>query len=373
MLSFWHLHGKDYATLVQEHPATKIVAIWDEDAQRGLTEAETRGVEFVGDLEVLLARADVDAVIVCTPTSMHKEIIIAAARSGKHIFAEKVLAATLRDAEEIAAAVQDAGVVLTVSMWRSDSISTAAIKAVIDEGQLGQLTQLRVRDGHFFALPTATHPAGLLPPQFYDRDQAQGGALIDLCHPLYLLCLFRGLPASVNASLGYVTHHEVEDNAVVTFSYPDGAIGVAETGYVTAVSPFMIEAHGTQGSAMYSETGIGEMVTRRTAGAPPKQQGSSWPEGQIRLLTNTTTVSEWLSLPLPDTPSVSAFEDWVNHVQQGQPHNHNVRLSLQLTAVVEAAYLSAATGTAVQLQNLGRFPEGNAGRAAAASTSPVIR
>ncbi|WP_372489711.1 Gfo/Idh/MocA family protein [Arthrobacter bambusae] len=48
-----------------------------------------------------------------------------------------------------------------------------------------------------------------------------------------------GRPKSVSAALGYVTRRDVEDNAVVTFHYPDGAIGVAETSYVSAYTPFL--------------------------------------------------------------------------------------------------------------------------------------
>jgi 1,5-anhydro-D-fructose reductase (1,5-anhydro-D-mannitol-forming) len=357
MLSFWHLHGADYAKMVAEHPATELVAIWDEDVERGTAEAEARGVEFVADLDALLAREDVEAVIVDCPTSMHRDVITAAARAGKHIFTEKVLAATLRDAQEIAATVADAGVVLTVSMWRSNSNSTAAVRAVIQEGSLGQLTQVRVRDGHHFALPTPDKPQGRIPAQFYNRGESQGGALIDLCHPIYLLCMFRGLPESVTASFGFVTRREVEDNAVVTFSYSDGALGVAETAYVTAVTPFLIEVHGTDGSALYSEMGIGEMVTRRVAGGPNNEYRPAWPEAQLKVLDNTVAGAGlgWAPQPLPDTPAVTAFEQWVAHVQSGQPHHENVALSLQLSAAIEAAYLSAYSGRAVRLQELDGF------------------
>ena len=48
MLSFWHVHAKDYARLAAEHTDTEIVAVWDEDQQRGLEKAEELGVHFYG-------------------------------------------------------------------------------------------------------------------------------------------------------------------------------------------------------------------------------------------------------------------------------------------------------------------------------------
>ena len=76
--------------------------------------------------------------------------------------------------------------------------------------------------------------------------------MIDLgCHPMYLSSRFLGMPESVTASYGYVTGREVEDNAVVTLNYANGAIGVVEAGFVNPFSPFTIEIHGTEGSLLY--------------------------------------------------------------------------------------------------------------------------
>ncbi len=101
MLSFWHVHGKDYAREADEHPDTEITAVWDEDPIRGRAEAEQRGVPFFERLDEVLALPTVDAVVVDTPTTMHRDVMVAAARAGKHIFTEKVIAATLRETEEI--------------------------------------------------------------------------------------------------------------------------------------------------------------------------------------------------------------------------------------------------------------------------------
>ena len=103
VLSFWHVHGKDYARDAGDHPETELVAIWDEVPERGRAEAAQRGVRFYDDLDELLAQPDIDGVIVTTPTRIHKAVMVAAARAGKHIFTEKVIAATLRDAEDILA------------------------------------------------------------------------------------------------------------------------------------------------------------------------------------------------------------------------------------------------------------------------------
>src|SRR5262249_10034759 len=226
-------------------------AVWDETPGRGRAQAHALGVPFYENLPELLAQADVDGVIVTTPTTMHREVMVAAARAGKHIFTEKVLAPTLRECNEIVAAVEQSGVKLTVSLPRLNAGYTQAIKAILDGGQLGQLTLVRTRLSHNGAVPTEQSANGWLPAQFYNLEQCAGGAMIDLgCHPMYLARLFLGLPESVSSRYGYVTSREVEDNAVALLSYPSGAIGVVEAGFVNRFSPFTIEVHGTEGSLL---------------------------------------------------------------------------------------------------------------------------
>jgi 1,5-anhydro-D-fructose reductase (1,5-anhydro-D-mannitol-forming) len=350
MLSFWHVHGKDYARDAEEHPETEIVAIWDENPERGQTEANLRNVPFYANLEDLLAQPDIDAVIVDSPTSMHHEVMMAAAKAGKHIFTEKVIAATLREAEEIAAAVEQAGVAFVVSMRRLTDAPTVAIRELIAQGVLGDLTLVRVRDSHSGALRTAQRPDGFLPAHFYSPEEAQGGALIDLCHPVYLTRAFLGRPEAVSAILGYVTERAVDDNAVVTLRYPSGAIGVAETAYVAQYAPFSIELHGTRGSILYSETGIGEMVAMR--GANPSDAGSG-PDGKLHIRSDVVAGAErqWLVQEVSNAHQ-PAFDQWVNHILNGTRETENLAIALDLTAIVEAATISANTGQLVRLDTL---------------------
>src|SRR5579885_1640428 len=215
MLSFWHVHAQDYLQQAQKNPAAKITAVWDESPERGRTRAQALGVPFYERLNDLLAQANVDGVIVDTPTTLHRDVMVAAANAGKHIFTEKVLAPTLRESNEIVEAVKQANVKLMVSLPRLYSGSTLAVRQILERRLLGQLTQVRVRLTHDGALRTTQNPQGWLPPYFFDPLQTGGGAMIDLgSHPMYLTRLFLGLPESVNATYGYVTGRAVEDNAV---------------------------------------------------------------------------------------------------------------------------------------------------------------
>jgi predicted dehydrogenase len=323
VLSFWHVHADDYAREAVAHPRTEIVAAWDEDPERGRAKAQTLGAAFHEDLAELLARPDIDGVIVTTPTNAHRDVIVAAAEAGKHVFTEKVLALRPAECDEILAAVDRAGVKLTVSLPRLSDAYTLAIRAVLAEGRLGDVTLVRVRLSHDGAVGRRW-----LPPEFFDPEQAGGGALIDLgCHPMYLTRLFLGgMPDRLSASFGHVTGQPVEDNAVALLHYPSGAIGVAEAGFVNPHSPFTIEVHGTEGSLLY--------------GTP-----------EPRLLVRSSPASrddDWIELPLPDR-APGPFEQWVDHIEQGTVATESIALAVELTTLMDAATRSARTGASVEL------------------------
>jgi 1,5-anhydro-D-fructose reductase (1,5-anhydro-D-mannitol-forming) len=202
---------------------------------------------------------------------------------------------------------------------------TIAIQDLLKDDTLGELTQARVRVSHNGAT------AGWLPEHFYNLEQCGGGALIDFgCHPMYLTRLFLGLPESVSANYGYVTGKDVEDNAVVVLRYPNGALGIVEAGFVNDHSPFTIELHGTKGSLLFG-----------TPGEKMLYHSSITPE----------SAKAWTELKLPAAVS-SAFDQWVDHIEQDTLASVNVALALDLTKLMEASNLSAKLNRSVALNEL---------------------
>ena len=85
MISKWHVHAAEYAGRLSKMEDVQITCVWDEEPARGRAWAEELGADFEENLDALLARPDVDAVCIDTPTNMHKEVMIKAAKAGKHI------------------------------------------------------------------------------------------------------------------------------------------------------------------------------------------------------------------------------------------------------------------------------------------------
>jgi 1,5-anhydro-D-fructose reductase (1,5-anhydro-D-mannitol-forming) len=323
-LGFWHVHAPDYCAAAARNPETELAAVWDHDAERGRRAAATLGVPFVADLDAALGRAD--AVTVTTETSLHRDVMTAAAAAGVHVFSEKVLAPTVAEAEEIVAAADANDVRLTVSLPRLSLGSVQTVREVVESGSLGDISYGRVRLSHSGAAPGGERGAWL-PERFFDPATAVGGALTDLgCHPAYLVQLFLGSrPETVSATYRSLTGRALEDHAVVTLGYANQRIGVVEAGFVSD-DKFTIEVMGTDGWVSYRHV---DGVVR--AGGDAFGAAAEAP----------VTLSMRDDLPSP-------FDQWVGHILDGSRADDNLARAVELTRLVVAANEAAASGVAVE-------------------------
>src|SRR5689334_15853808 len=128
-----------HATAIERTAGARLVAICRADQARAEETAAQFGVPCLADYTELLARDDVDAVCICTPSGMHAEQAIAAARAGKHVLVEKPIALTLADADAMIAACAQAGVRLGVALQRRTDPAFQRVYAAVGAGQLGRL------------------------------------------------------------------------------------------------------------------------------------------------------------------------------------------------------------------------------------------
>ena len=242
MVSGWHVHAMGYANYLAASPNCEIVAVWDEIPARGMEWASDLRCKYYENYEDILKNSDIDAVAVCAPTSMHADIMIDAAYAKKHIFTEKVLTLSNKDAEAVRRAVRKNKVHFTISFPHETDKAVIFAKDLVDSGKIGSVTYMRVRNVHSGSIND------WLPAHFYDKSQCGGGAMIDLgAHPMYLIDYFLGAPKYVSSVFTNVTERPVEDNAVSLLEYKNGTIAVSETGFVSVADPYTIEISGTKG------------------------------------------------------------------------------------------------------------------------------
>ena len=331
LIGAWHVHAKEYAEEVSNIEGVKIAAVWDDDADRGRQYAELWQTEFEPDLDTLLARKDVEATLVACATNLHTDVIMKCAQAGKHIFTEKVLAATYKEAVEIGKAVRAAGLRFCISLPFKSYPYNLFAKELVEKGTLGKITGMRIRDAHNGA------SAGWLPETFYDPVESQGGAMLDLgAHPMYLSAWILGQPLSVVSLFSNHYNRELEDNASSILEFPGGILVSSEVSLVGSRADMVLELYGTKGWYKYS-------------GRPSKVK-------DIRLYVEGDPACEqegaWITPKMPQNRP-SPISQWVREIKTGESAlDIGIDEAVTLSLMMDGAYRSHLEGRKVKFKEL---------------------
>lgn len=247
ILGAWAFHATEFVERNRQVPGCHMVAAWDEDPVRGRIWAQSLGMTFAEDYHTILRDPEIDAVVITSATRDHARMSLEAAEAGKAVMVEKAPMLTKESAGEVRTAVEANGVLYTVS----DPIikrEVYQLKKMADSGIFGDITMLHVRNAHAMAL------SGELPERFFNRDEAGGGVVMDVgCHGVHLLWWFLGMPVKCAAVYGQITEDAkkggVEDNAAVSYLFPKGAIGIAESSWTGHGDQWTVDLYGTKGCA----------------------------------------------------------------------------------------------------------------------------
>lgn len=244
-----------HARAILAHPEAELTAIVDEVPEK----AEALAKEFGSPptfttLEQMLKEAEVDAVCVCVPSGLHRNVTVASARAGKHVLCEKPLGITAEDMDVMIEACRTHGVKLaTVFQKRTTELALLTKKAV-DEGKLGRLV---LGDAYlkYYRSREYYKSAGWRGTWALDG----GGALMNQgVHGVDIIRWLMGDVESVFAYASPLIHDiEVEDTAVAVVKYANGAYGVIQG--TTTVNPGQearFEIHGEHGSIIYGDSGF---------------------------------------------------------------------------------------------------------------------
>ncbi|MCR5151070.1 MAG: Gfo/Idh/MocA family oxidoreductase [Clostridiales bacterium] len=305
LIGTWHVHFDGYARHAAGREDCRITALWDCEEGAGRAVAEKYGCDFIADYDELLKRKDVDAVMVCTSTDMHKDVIIKAANAGKHIFTEKVLCFNKADAVQVSQAVKNSGVKFCISFpWRSRG-DFLWIKQAVDSGLIGKVNYIRMRNAHNGVT------SGWLPETFFDKEKCGGGAMMDLgAHSMYFLNWIMGRPLKASSAFTNVRIDSVEDNAVTVLTYEGGAVGVSETAFVSEHCPFELEVVGDKGTILSG--GFMDKTCYNT--------GDGWVFPKV----------------LPSKPE--PLDMWVDGILKGSEIPYTIEDAVSLSETMEMAY-----------------------------------
>ncbi len=204
--------------------------------------AKAKGFRLLPDYEAVLADPGVDAVVLCTPHSMHGAQVVAAADAKKHIYCEKPFTLTKREAEDAVAAVKKAGVTLALGYNRRVHPEMIKLREMVRSGELGIILHIEatmtfpnvlfINPSHWRADKHETPLGGLLPMGVHAVD-----GMIDLCGPIdHVFAQSFRRAATIDA----------DDTTSILFRMKEGMSGYLGT--MTTTGPgFSFQVFGSKG------------------------------------------------------------------------------------------------------------------------------
>lgn len=316
--------GKTFAPCLLVSPLCELTAVARRNAAEAQAFAERFGVpHWDTDDASLLARADVDAVVIATPPHRHREQTLAAAAAGKHVLVEKPMALTPGECREMIDACRAAGVRLGVAYRRRLFPQVVRAKQLIAEGAIGRVTLVR---GHYSGRMDLPEGEWRVDPEI-----GGGGAMLDMaCHRLEVQLNLGGPVTEVMAMVDTVAMPwRVDDSACLTLRFASGALGVHSTTLTSPPRYDFIEVDGTEGKLLLDPMEHWADHLRLIR-----------PEGEVRIPVQPVT---------SELQDLAMLEDFVRAVRdEREPECHGAA-GFQTQALIAAAFESARTKRLVSL------------------------
>jgi inositol 2-dehydrogenase len=216
-------HAENLARFV---PKARLVAVADTDLERARSVAQELEIAYFYDsAEALVARHDVQGVVIASPAKFHTSAIQAAAAAGKHILCEKPLALTLEEADSALEAVTKAGVHLQLGFMRRYDPAYAQAKRAIEEGEIGEPIIFKAIGRDFEAPPLSSFESGWSGTLFHDSSIHE----FDLARWLMNDEVVEVHTFTAAHALSQLTKLGLFDSAVVNLRFARGGIGNVES------------------------------------------------------------------------------------------------------------------------------------------------
>jgi predicted dehydrogenase len=244
-----HIHTPSYVNLAKGRPDVTVKYVWDHDADRAAQRAKDLGAQTVPDVQTIWSDPEIVAVVILSETNRHHDLVLAAAKAGKHMFVEKPLGITARESREMAEAIEKAGLLFTTGYFNRTDPKKLFLKSEIAAGNFGTITRVRGSNCHNGSLGG-----------WFDKDWrwmadpkiAGVGAFGDLgTHLLDILMWQNGDIESVAADIRPVTHRydDCDETGEALIRFKNGVIGTLAAGWVDIENPMELLISGTEGHA----------------------------------------------------------------------------------------------------------------------------
>ncbi len=231
--------GENHVRTLGEIPGVRVIHVVDVDQKKARKVAKENGVSKVSaDYREALNDPDVQAVIVATPPFLRKEIVIDVAKAGKDLLCEKPLAINLKDALEMKAAVEKAGIKSMVNFGARNLPVFKRIREMIASGKYGKPMWMWVK----YMLPATK--GIFVPPNWFWKKETGGGHIVENAgHIIDFVNLIMGPSCEVSAITetlkftkpceGLKIQPNIEDIAILNLRHKNGGLSTIANGCIS--------------------------------------------------------------------------------------------------------------------------------------------
>lgn len=244
-----HIHTPGFISAINKRDGAVVCKyVWDHDSARAEKRAaELPGAAVTNDLAAIFNDPAITAVVVCTETDRHEQVVIPAAHAKKHVFVEKPLDFSASGAYEMAEAIEKAGVVFQTGYFMRGDAKNLFVKRQIEAGTLGKITRARGSNCHGGAL------GGWFDGEWRwmaDPKFSGVGGFGDLgTHSLDILLWLLGDVDSVTAQIdsGTGRYPDCDETGEGLLRFKGGVIGTLAAGWDDVANPVNLLVSGTEG------------------------------------------------------------------------------------------------------------------------------
>ncbi len=252
-----HIHTPGFIGLLKRRSDVKVKAVWDYNEVRAAKRAAELGAKVVTNLNEIWSDPEIKAVVICSETNRHHDLVLAAAKAGKHVYAEKPLGITAKDSYAMARALDNAHVLFTTGYFMRTDPKHLFLKAQIAKGAFGKITRAVAWNCHGGALGGWFDDKPDDPANNWrwmaDPKVAGVGGFGDLgTHSLDILMWTLGDIDTVVADIRTVTNRYpgCDENGQAMIKFKNGVMGTLTAGWVDVANPVTLMISGTEGNAV---------------------------------------------------------------------------------------------------------------------------
>lgn len=245
-----HIHTPSFVELLKTRSDARVKLVWDHDAARAKKFADQLGAQVAGEVGQVWADPEIAAVVMYSETIRHHDLVLAAAKAGKHMFVEKPMGVSGQESLAMAEAIEKAGLLYTTGYFMRTDAKHLFLKQEIALKHFGQITRVRG------SLCLGAVLGGWFDTDYRwmaDRKQAGVGAFGDLgTHKLDILMWMFGDVESVTADVRSITkrYGDLDETGEGMIQFKNGIIGTLGAAWVDIDDPVQLLISGTEGHAV---------------------------------------------------------------------------------------------------------------------------